>query len=128
MNAIPEKYRATAAVSLVLLFIIVLVSATAFTWSMISAKQSEIEARQTQLEALKRRAARPAPASSSQARTVDPFFAEGFALAANELQQRVVGLIENAGGTLVTVGVDPQVVADDETGRRVVVQAVAELS
>jgi hypothetical protein len=72
MNGIPEKYHATAAVSLVLLFIIVLVSATAFTWSMISARQSEIEARQTQLEALKRRAAQPAPASGSQARTVEP--------------------------------------------------------
>ena len=61
-------------------------------------------------------------------RTVEPFFADGFALAANELQQRVVGLIENAGGTLVTVGIDPPVTADDESGRRVVVQAVAELS
>jgi hypothetical protein len=128
MKAILEKYQAAAAVSLVLLFIFLLLSITAFTWSLISAKQSEFEARQTQLEALKRRAALPAPASSSQARTVEPFFAEGFALAANELQQRVVGLIENAGGTLVTVGVDPPVNADDESGRRVVVQAVAELS
>jgi hypothetical protein len=128
MKGIPEKYHATAAVSLVLLFIIVLVSTTAFTWSMISAKQSEIEARQTQLEALKRRAAQPTPGSGGPARTVEPFFAEGFALAANELQQRVVGLIENAGGTLVTVGIDPPVIADDDSGRRVVVQAVAELS
>ena len=128
MKGIPEKYHATAAVSLVLLFIIVLVSTTAFTWSMISAKQSEIEARQAQLEALKRRAAQPTPGSAGPARTVEPFFAEGFALAANELQQRVVGLIENAGGTLVTVGIDPPVIADDESGRRVVVQAVAELS
>jgi hypothetical protein len=128
MKAIPEKYHATAAVSLVLLFIIVLLSATAFTWSMIAAKQSEIEARQTQLEALKRRAAQPAAASATQARTVEPFFTDGFALAANELQQRVVGLIENAGGTLVTVGIDPPVTADDDSGRRVVVQAVAELS
>ena len=31
-------------------------------------------------------------------------------------------------GTLVTVGVDPPVTADDDSGRRVVVQAVAELS
>lgn len=128
MKAIPEKYHATAAVSLVLLFIFALLSTTAFTWSMISAKQSEIEARQTQLAALKRRAALPAPTSTSPARPVQPFFAEGFALAANELQQRVVGLIENAGGTLVTVGIDPPVTAEDESGRRVVVQAVAELS
>src|SRR3954468_5916856 len=128
MKAILEKYQAAAAVSLVLLFIFLLLSTTAFTWSLISAKQSEVEARQTQLEALKRRPAQRAPASSSQARTVEPFFAEGFALAANELQQRVVGLIENAGGTLVTVGIDPPVNAEDESGRRVVVQAVAELS
>jgi hypothetical protein len=128
MKASLEKYHATAAVSLVLLFVIVLVTATLFTWGMIEARQSEIQARQTQLEALKRRAAQPPPASGTQARTVEPFFADGFALAANELQQRVVGLIENAGGTLITVGIDPPVTADDESGRRVVVQAVAELS
>ena len=128
MKAFLEKYHATAAVSLVLLFVIVLVTAVLFTWGMIEARQSEIQARQTQLEALKRRAAQPAPVSSAQVRTVEPFFADGFALAANELQQRVVSLIENAGGTLVTVGIDPPVTADDESGRRVVVQAVAELS
>jgi HAMP domain-containing protein len=128
MKTFLEKYHATAAVSIVLLFIIVLVTAVLFTWGMIEARQSEIQARQTQLEALKRRAAQPQPVSNTQARTVEPFFTEGFALAANELQQRVVGLIENAGGTLVTVGIDPPVTADDESGRRVVVQAVAELS
>lgn len=128
MNTILEKYHATAAVSLVLLFIIVLMSGLLFTWGMIETRQTEIEARQTQLEALKRRAALPAPVSNTQARTVEPFFADGFALAANELQQRVVGLIEDADGTLVTVGIDPPVTADDESGRRVVVQAVAELS
>jgi HAMP domain-containing protein len=128
MKAFLEKYHAAAAVALVLLLTIVLVTAMLFTWGMIEARQSEIEARQTQLEALKRRAAQPAPVSSTQARTVEPFFADGFALAANELQQRVVGLIENAGGTLITVGIDPPVTADDESGRRVVVQAVAELS
>jgi len=128
MKAIPEKYHGTAAVSVVLLFVIVLVSATFFTWGMIAAKQSEVEARQTQLEALKRRAAQPAPASSTQAQPAEPFFADGFALAANELQQRVVGLIENSAGTLVTVGIDPPVTAEDDSGRRVVVQAVAELS
>ena len=124
-----EKYHAAAAVSLVLLFILVLVSGMLFTWGIINAKQLEIDARQTQLEALKRRATQPASAPGAQARTVEPFLGGGsFAIAANELQQRVVGLIEAAGGTLVTVGVDPPVTADDESGRRVVVQAVAELS
>jgi hypothetical protein len=128
MKGIPEKYHATAAVSLVLLFIVVLLFATSFTASMIAAKKSEVEARQTQLEALKRRAAQPKPLPGAPVQTVEPLFAEGFALAANELQQRIVGLIENAGGTLVTVGIDPQVTADDDSGRRVAVQVVAEVS
>jgi hypothetical protein len=128
MKAFLEKYHAAAAVSVVLLFLILLVSALLFTWGMIGARQAEVDARQAQLEALKRRATQPAPAASTQARAVEPFFTDGFALAANELQQRVVGLIENAGGTLVTVGIDPQVTADDDSGRRVVVQAVAEMN
>lgn len=129
MNVFLNKYHATAAVSLMLLVIVVLVSAMLFTWGLIGAKKSEIEARQTQLQALQRRAAQPAPAQSAQAKTVEPFFGDGsFAIAANELQQRVVGMIESAEGTLVTVGADPQVTADDESGRRVVVQAVAELT
>jgi HAMP domain-containing protein len=128
MKAFLEKHHATVAVSLVLLFIVVVASALLFTWGVIEAKQSEIEARQAQLDALKRRAAQPAPAQGTQARTVQPFFGDSFALAANDLQQRVVGLVENAGGTLVTVSVDPPITADDDSGRRVVVQAVAELS
>jgi general secretion pathway protein M len=128
MKAFLQKNHATAAVSLVLLFIVVLASALLFTWGMIEAKHSEIEARQAQLDALKRRAAQPAPAQGTQARTAEPFFGDSFALAANDLQQRVVGLIENAGGTLVTVSVDPPITAEDDSGRRVVIQAVAELS
>ena len=98
MKAFLEKYHATAAVSFVLLFIIVLVTTILFTWSIIEAREAEIQARETQLEALKRRAAQPPQGSSPQARKVEPFFADSFALAANELQQRVVGVIENAGG------------------------------
>jgi cytoskeletal protein RodZ len=129
MKAFLEKYHATAAVSAVFLFVVVLIFGMLFTWGMIAAKQSEIEARQTQLQALQRRAAQPPPAASAQTSTVEPFLGDGsFAIAANELRQRVVALIEAADGKLVTVGTDPPVTADDETGRRVVVQAVAELS
>lgn len=129
MKAFLDKHHAIAAVSVVLLFIVVLVFGLLFTWSLLEAKQSEVEARQTQLQALQRRAARPPPAANAQARTVEPFLGDGsFAIAANELRQRVVGLIETADGTLVTIGTDPPVVADDESGRRVVVQAVAELT
>ena len=54
MKAFLEKYHAAAAVSLVLLLAIALVTAMLFSWGMIEARQSEIQARQTQLEALKR--------------------------------------------------------------------------
>jgi hypothetical protein len=129
MKMLAEKYHAAAAVAVVLLLVIMVVSGILFTWSMIEAKQSEIEARRIELEVLKRRASQPPAAVSGQTRSVDPFLGNGpFALAANTLQQRVVGLIEQAGGTLVTVGIDPPITADDESGRRVVVQAVAELS
>jgi hypothetical protein len=129
MKALPEKYHATAAVSVVLIFVIVVISSLLFTWGIISATQSEVDARQAQLEALQRRAALPsAPANTEKGNGVEPFFGDSFGLAANDLQQRVVSLIESAGGTLTTVGVDPQVTADDESGRRVVVQAVAELT
>jgi hypothetical protein len=129
MTAVFEKYHAAAAVSVALVFIVVVASSMLFIWGMIEVKQSEIEARQTQLQALQRRAAQPAAAAGAQARSVEPFLGDGsFAIAANELQQRVVGLIEAAGGTLVTVGADPPITADDESGRRVVVQTVAELT
>ena len=128
MKALLEKYHAPAADALVLAFIIVLVSALLFTWGMIRTTQTEIEARQTQFEALKRRAALPAKAAN-HLQNVDPYFSDGpFALVANELQQRVVGLIEQAGGTLVSVGVDPQVTGEDESSRKAVVQATAEMT
>jgi len=37
-------------------------------------------------------------------------------------------MIEQAGGTLVSVGVDPPVTGEDESSRKAVVQATAELS
>jgi hypothetical protein len=129
MKAFLEKYHAAAAVALVLAFIIALVSALLFTWGMIRTTQTEIEARQTQFEALKRRAALPATKTANHLQNVDPYFSDGpFALVANELQQRVVGLIEQAGGTLVSVGVDPPVTGEDESSRKAVVQATAELT
>lgn len=129
MKSFLEKYHAAAAVSIVLLFVVVLIFGMLFSWGTIQAKQSEIEARQTQLQALQRRAALPPPVVNAQTSNVEPFLGDGsFAIAANQLRQRVVSVIEAAGGKLVTVGTDPPVTADDESGRRVVVQAVAELS
>lgn len=129
MKPFLEKYQGAVAVSIVLLVFIVLISGLLFTWGIIAAKQAEIDARQTQLQTLQRRAAMPPPATATETENIDPFFGDGsFALAANELRQRVVEQIESADGTLVSIGTDPQVTADDESGRRVVVQAVAELT
>ena len=129
MKAFLEKYHAAAAVALVLLFAIVLVSTLLFTWDLIRTTQTEVQARQTQLDALKRRAAMPSAKTAGNQQNVDPYFSDGpFALVANELQQRVVGLIENAGGTLVSVGVDPQNTGEEESSRKAVVQATAEMT
>ena len=46
MKAFLDKHHAIAAVSVVLLFIVVLVFGLLFTWSLLEAKQSEVEARQ----------------------------------------------------------------------------------
>jgi hypothetical protein len=128
MRGFFDKYHGATAVSVTLLLVVVLIFALLFTWGIIEAKQAEIDARQTQLQALQRRAALPARTEDTQAENVDPFFEGSFAIAANELREKVVELIENAEGTLVTIGTDPPVTADDESGRRVVVQAVAEIS
>lgn len=129
MKALALTQRLTAAVAILLIALVVIVGAMLLTLTMIEAKRSEIDARQTELAALQRRMALPAPAANTPENPIDPFVEGGaFALAANALQQRVVGLIESSGGTLVTVSIDPPVVADDESGRRVVVQAVAELN
>jgi hypothetical protein len=131
MKMLAEKYQAALSVAVALLAVLMIGGTVLFMWSLVGANKSEIEARQTELEVFKRRANPGSPAASVAANTpvIDPFFAGGaFALAANQLQQRVVRLIESSGGKLVTVGIDPPVTADDETGRRVVVQAVAELS
>jgi hypothetical protein len=60
---------------------------------------------------------------------VKPFLAEeSFALAANALQKRVVGLIEQTEGKLLTVSVEPPITGDEELARRVSVQVTAELT
>ncbi|MPZ56882.1 MAG: hypothetical protein GEU91_10385 [Rhizobiales bacterium] len=123
--------RASGAL-MVLLVLLLLVGAGVFAGvSALQAKRLELEAQQTQFDNLKRR--RPAAPNPSappeKGITVQPFLAEeNFALAANALQKRVVGLIEQANGKLVTVGVDPPITGDEELARRVSVQVSAELT
>ena len=128
MIALGLQHRMAGAVTVLLVALAAIIGGMLFTLSQIEAERAEIDARQSELQALQRRMAIPAAAAKTAADPIDPFIEGGtFALAANALQQRVVGFIESAGGTLVTVSVDPPVTADDESGRRVVVQAVAEV-
>lgn len=128
--ALRSNQRALGALAVLAAAVIIIAGGLLITMTMVKAKWLEIDAQQTELDALHRRiAAASKPGTSEPAVTVDPFL-EGanFALASNALQQRVVSLVEQSGGTLITVGVDPPSVDNDQAGRKVVVQAVAQMS
>lgn len=121
--------RASAALTLLLAFLVLAGTGGYVGFSMLQSKRLELATRQSQLEMLQqRRPVEPEPAAETPI-TVKPFLAEdSFALAANALQKRVVGVIEETGGKLMTVSVDPPAVGDDERARRVSVQVTAELT
>jgi hypothetical protein len=117
--------------ALAILVAVILLAATgAFAgYTVLQAKWIELDARQTELANLTHRPRPAATAVKEAAITVNPFLSEeNFALSANALQKRIVGLIEETGGKLVTVGVDPPVAGDAELARRVSVQVAAELT
>jgi hypothetical protein len=121
--------RAPGAVA-VLLGLLLVIAGSAFAGvSIVQTKWAELEALTTQFDNLQRR--RPAQGGDTREIeiTVKPFLPEeNFALAANALQKRVVGLIEQTNGRLITVSVDPPVLGDEELARRVSVQVTAELT
>jgi hypothetical protein len=122
--------RRTSGAVAVLFGLLLVIAGSAFAGvNIVQAKWAELEALTTQLDNLQRR--RPAQGADTRevAITVKPFLAEeNFALAANALQKRVVGLIEQTEGKLITVSVDPPVLGDEELARRVSVQVTAELT
>jgi general secretion pathway protein M len=127
MRAFFTNRDAVGALGVFLIVLASLIGGLFIAANVLDAKQVELTARQTELEALNRRPLTPAT-SSRDAAIVDPFLGgNSFALAANALQQRVVGLVEEAGGTLITVGVDPPATGDDMASRRVAVQIVAQM-
>ena len=122
--------RASGALAVLLVFL-ALAAAGAYTgFSMLQVQQLELDARQSQFDALRRRLPpTQGPGSTEPAVAINPFLSEdNFALSANALQKRVVELIEAAHGTLNTVGVDPPITGDAELARRVSVQVSAELT
>jgi Type II secretion system (T2SS), protein M subtype b len=127
--AAQSNNRATGAVAVLLVLLLCAAGGAFAGISILETKQIELDALQTQLGNLKRHRP-PAAATESDAKIlVKPFLTEeNFALAANALQRRVVGLIEETDGKLITVGVDPPVTGDAELARRVSVQVTAELT
>ena len=121
--------RATGAVLLLLLLLLVAGGGALASLDVLQTKRLELDALQTQLDNLTRRQA-PSPSSDAETKiSVQPFLEEeNFALAANALQRRIVGLIEESEGKLLTVGVDPPITGDEELARRVSVQVTAELT
>ncbi len=115
----------------VLLILLLLVGAGAFAGvTALEAKRLELEARQAQLAALQQRnRIAPQPAANEVPITINPFLMEeSFALAANGLQERIVGLIDEVDGKLISIGVDPQTTGDEEAARRVSVHVAAEMT
>lgn len=122
--------RAAGAVS-VLVVLLLLVGAGGFAGvSVLEARRLEIEAQQAQFDVLRRRLTMPAQSGPTEASiSIDPFLAEdSFPLAANALQERVVNLIDEFDGKLISVGVDPQATGDEDAARRVSVHVAAELT
>jgi hypothetical protein len=128
MKALIGNRDALGALGVFLIVAATLLGGLLIAANVLEAKRVELTARQTELEALNRRPLTPATSNRAGA-TIDPFLGgNSFALAANALQQRVVGLVEETGGTLITVGVDPPATGDDMASRRVAVQIVAQMA
>ena len=129
MKQIATLGRAGGAAGILLVIVVAAASGLWFTKEASDAARLELEAKNTSLEALKKRIAIPLRKMTDQAGKASEFL-EGanYALAANGMQQRIVELIESSGGKLVSVGVDPPDDTRNAMLRRVVVQANAELT
>jgi hypothetical protein len=128
MSAPRNTSRATGAVATLLALLLVFGGGALAGVSILQGKWLELDAQRSLLDTRQRR--RPAQrADADTPITVKPFLAEeSFALAANALQKRVVGLIEQTEGKLITVAVEPPVTGDEELARKVSVQVTAELT
>ena len=118
--------RAAGACAILLGFIVAAAIGLYLLKGMVDAQYAELDAKNTQIAALQRRLKMPAtaPAAASDANV---FLAgANYTLAANSLQQRIVEMVEQSGGKIVSVSTEtPQ--ATEQTSRRVVVQVRCEL-
>lgn len=128
MKSVLSSNRAQAAIALFALMVILIAGAALFANALVDAKWAEAEARMTELDMLRRRIRMPPPPKTDAGDAAKVYLAgENYALAVNALQQRVVALVEDAGGKLVTVGIDPASSSEQGVSRRAVLQIVSEL-
>ncbi|HVV62981.1 MAG TPA: type II secretion system protein GspM [Pseudolabrys sp.] len=125
---VPSNRAAWSLVTLAIL-LLVIVGGLLIAKSFADAATVEADAKADMAESLRKRLALPSRPASPVSEENEFLEGGNYALAANALQQRIVGIIEAAGGTLVTVGIDPPSSDDNNApGRRIVVQVVSELS
>jgi hypothetical protein len=118
--------RAAGAAAILLGFIVVTAAGLYVVKGMVDAQYAELDAKTTQVAAMQRRLKMPVlPTAATNSKTV---FLEGanYALAANTMQQRIVEMIEQGGGKVVTVAVETPA-PTEQTSRRVIVQVRSEL-
>ena len=90
-------------------------------------RRQSIAQRESELQALTQRAGGRMAQGSTRALAANPFLdgATG-SLATNNLQARVVRVLEEAGANVVSVNIEPSSNAPDPLGRRLMLQALAE--
>jgi general secretion pathway protein M len=123
------RNRSLIAVGILLALVLSVFGVLAMMVAETEAARAELDNRQAELEVLKRRPL-TAPNGATAALSGNPFL-EGatLALAANGLQQRLVGLVDSTGGTLRSVAVEPPAeLAEGGQNRRALVQATASMS
>ena len=130
MKDIPLTRRSSGALAVLFGAVIVLAGGLWIVKSMSDAAVARAGAETALLHALQARMKLPPPDAKPAEEAAPQAFLSGanYALAANALQQRIVGLIESSGGTLVRVGIDPPDAHVGPPGRRIAAQAVAQLT
>jgi hypothetical protein len=120
--------RAGGALAVLVLLVFLIGGGLVVGQSAVDARKLEADAVSSERDVLQKRLQMPAQSAARLAGTGNPYVeAANLALAANALQQRVTRLVEDAGGTMQSIGTDPPDANDDIAGRRVVVQASFEI-
>lgn len=127
MTAGVSRGQMYSALGLLALIVASLGIGVLYAASELQTTQLELSTRESELELLQRRNV-VRQTNATDTLVADPFLQGAtLALAANTLQQRIVRLVDDTGGKLSAIGVEPP--SDEpETRARVVVQATADMT